>query len=201
MAEEKKLIRCFIALELPREAINYIEELQGLLKKKNLFYGKFTEAENLHLTLKFLGEISDEKAEEVKKKLAEIKFKEFEASLGEIGTFINKYNSILWIKLNGKDLGVLWTAPWQIEITTDLKKKDNHLEVEVANLWINRLIGDESQPWDGVTDGKWPEWLINGTKRPTKRFTFTPNHFYKTGDPLAESGLMGPVSIKVIGKR
>ena len=104
------------------------------------------------------------------------------------------------IKLNGKDMGILWTAPWQIDITDVIKIKSNHLEIEVANLWINRLIGDEKQPWDGVTDDKWPEWLINGTERKSKRYTFTTHHFYKKDDPLAESGLIGPVSIKTVNK-
>ena len=63
------------------------------------------------------------------------------------------------IKLNGHDLGILWTAPWQVKITGLLKEKGNELEIMLANLWINRLIGDELLPWDGVTDGKWPEWL------------------------------------------
>ncbi len=101
------------------------------------------------------------------------------------------------VKLNGRDLGILWTAPWQLNITDLLRQKGNELEVTVTNLWINRLIGDESQPWDGVTDGKWPEWLLNGTKRPTNRFTFTTHRFYKKDDPLSESGLIGPVTIKM----
>jgi 2'-5' RNA ligase len=57
------------------------------MKKKNFFYGKFTEPENLHLTLKFLGEIQESKVHEIQKKLKEIKFKIFDASLGEIGFF------------------------------------------------------------------------------------------------------------------
>jgi hypothetical protein len=62
------------------------------------------------------------------------------------------------------------------------------------------LIGDEKEPWDGITDGKWPEWLINGKQRPTKRYTFTTHRFYKKDDPLYESGLIGPVLIKQIDK-
>jgi hypothetical protein len=113
---------------------------------------------------------------------------------------LGKLKNLGRIKMNGKDLGVVWTAPWQVDITDVLKSKGNHLEVEVANLWINRLIGDEAQPWDGVKDGKWPEWLLNGTQRESKRFTFTTHHFYKKDDPLAESGLIGPVSIKRVNK-
>jgi hypothetical protein len=102
------------------------------------------------------------------------------------------------IKLNGHDLGILWTSPWQADITGILKEKGNNLEVTVTNLWINRLIGDEQQPWDGVVDGKWPEWLLKGINRPTRRYTFTTHRFYRKDDPLAESGLIGPISIKKV---
>ena len=110
---------------------------------------------------------------------------------------LGKVKNLARVKINGKDLGVLWTAPWQVNITDMVKNKNNHLEIEVANLWINRLIGDESEPWDGIENGKWPEWLINGTKRPSKRYTFTTHRYYKKNDPLAESGLLGPVTIEV----
>lgn len=99
-------IRCFIALEMPREAINYIRELQKQIEKKNLFTGKFTEAENLHLTLKFLGEIGEEKIKEVKERLKEVKMQSFEACLGDIGVFSSKYSSyvrVIWLKLENCD--------------------------------------------------------------------------------------------------
>ncbi|MFH0761365.1 MAG: glycosyl hydrolase [Bacteroidota bacterium] len=97
--------------------------------------------------------------------------------------------------LNGKDLGVVWCAPWQVEITKAVKAKGNKLKIGVANLWPNRMIGDENEPYDGVVDNKWPDWLLNGTPRPTRRYTFTTYRYYKKGDPLLQSGLLGPVSI------
>ena len=93
------MVRCFIALDLPREAINYVKDIQKLIGKQNLFTGKFTEPENLHLTLKFLGEISEEQVEEVKERLKKIKFSVFEAELGEVGTFSKKFIRIIWMKL------------------------------------------------------------------------------------------------------
>ncbi|MDP4223671.1 MAG: glycosyl hydrolase [Bacteroidota bacterium] len=102
------------------------------------------------------------------------------------------------VSVNGKDIGVLWTFPWQVRITDCIKKKGNLLKVEVANLWINRLIGDEMKPYDGVEGDKWPGWLVNKTPRTSGRYTFTTHHYYKKGDPLSESGLLGPVTIKTI---
>jgi len=114
----------------------------------------------------------------------------------EIFLNLGKVKNIARVRLNNRDAGTVWTSPWQVEITGLLKNKNNLLEIEVANLWINRLIGDEFEPWDGVTGGKWPDWLLNGTKRPTNRYTFTTHRYYKKGDSLSESGLMGPVTIE-----
>jgi 2'-5' RNA ligase len=96
-------MRCFVALDLPREVMNHIKEIQENIRKQNLFTGKFTEVENLHLTLKFLGEINEEKTEQVKEKLKEIRFDEFEAELGEVGVFSKKFLKIIWVKLKGAD--------------------------------------------------------------------------------------------------
>ncbi len=104
---ESEKIRCFIALDLPREIINHIKEIQKLIKKKNLFIGKFTESENLHLTLKFLGEINKTKIKQIKERLNKIRFPIFESELKEIGVFSSKYNNyikVIWIKLSGKEL-------------------------------------------------------------------------------------------------
>jgi len=102
------------------------------------------------------------------------------------------------VKLNNKDLGIVWTSPWEINISDAVRETDNNLEITVINLWINRLIGDESEPWDGVENGKWPEWLLNGTPRPSRRYTFTTHRYYRKGDPLVESGLIGPVRIEIL---
>jgi hypothetical protein len=109
---------------------------------------------------------------------------------------LGEVKNLARVKLNGKDLGVVWTAPWQVDITGTVKQKGNKLEIEVANLWANRLIGDEQLPDDGIKNGQWPEWLLQGKPRTSGRYTFTTYKHYKKDAPLLSSGLIGPLTIR-----
>jgi hypothetical protein len=107
------------------------------------------------------------------------------------------------VKLNGKDLGILWKPPYRVDITNVVKSGDNILEIKVVNLMINRMIGDELLPDDSERnpDGtlkKWPQWLQDGKPSPTGRFTFTSWRLWAKGSPLQESGLLGPVTIQTV---
>jgi len=104
------------------------------------------------------------------------------------------------VKLNGKDLGVLWKPPYRVDVTGIVKEGANELEIEVANLWINRQIGDEQLPEDSVRTPKgtldaWPDWLLEGKPSPSGRIAFTSHRLWKKEDPLAPSGLIGPVTV------
>ncbi|MBN1443599.1 MAG: hypothetical protein JXA90_12890 [Planctomycetes bacterium] len=79
------------------------------------------------------------------------------------------------VRLNGADCGVAWTAPWRVDITGAARSAGNRLEIEVANLWPNRMIGDAASPEKAYT-----------------RTTYRP---YRAGDPLLPSGLLGPVRL------
>jgi hypothetical protein len=85
--------------------------------------------------------------------------------------------NIAAVRLNGRDLGVVWCAPWRVNITEAVKPKNNVLEIVVINLWPNRLIGDAAQP-------------------PEKRFTKTNVPGINPDMPLLPSGLLGPVTIQ-----
>jgi hypothetical protein len=108
---------------------------------------------------------------------------------------LGKVKNLARVWLNGEELGVVWTAPWRVDITKAVKPTGNQLEIEVVNLWANRLIGDEQLPYDGISDGKMPDWLLNGTARTSGRYTFATANHYSKDSPLQESGLMGPVRI------
>ena len=137
---EQKTKRCFIALDLPRNVINEIKKIKNLIKGKKLFDGKLVENENLHLTLKFLGEIDDKKIEEVKKRLKQINFKEFEVNLGKIGVFPSKYNSyirVIWIELLGKSI---WELQKQIdEKLTDIFEEEKRFMSHITIARIKRV--------------------------------------------------------------
>jgi hypothetical protein len=103
-------------------------------------------------------------------------------------------------KLNGHDLGILWKPPFEAEITPFLREGENALEVEVVNLWPNRMIGDEQLPEDSKrkpngTLEEWPEWLLKNEPSPTGRHSFTTWRLWKQDSVLQSSGLLGPVTI------
>ena len=89
-------IRTFVSMDLPENIKKEIKKIQDSLPS---FEGKKTEPKNLHLTLKFLGEIDNEKVGEVKEKLREVKFKEFETKIDYIGFFDNKKYGVVWMHL------------------------------------------------------------------------------------------------------
>jgi len=106
------------------------------------------------------------------------------------------------VTLNGSDLGILWKPPYRVDVSEVVKPGRNALEVKVTNLWVNRMIGDESLPEDSSRNAngtlkQWPDWLSQGKPSPTGRHTFTSWRLWKAGDPLQESGLIGPVTLQV----
>jgi hypothetical protein len=111
------------------------------------------------------------------------------------------------VQLNGRDLGPVWTAPWEVDLGPALQAGANALEIEVANLWPNRLIGDALLPpekrlaisncllYDPVLspqDKRWGEvtWAMKYCNVCKERLA--------TGRPpeLLPSGLLGPVTIE-----
>ncbi len=107
--------------------------------------------------------------------------------------------------LNGKNLGVGWKAPYEVDVTGAVQSGGNHLEVRVVNLWINRLIGDLGLPADeafgkmgprGVSIDAIPNWLLHGGPKPARtRKTFITWQHFTAHSPLVESGLIGPVRL------
>lgn len=80
------------------------------------------------------------------------------------------------IKINGQSCGIVWAPPFRVDITRALKPGMNELQIEVVNLWANRIIGDQFLP-------------------AAERFTRTNIRQLTSQSPLMPSGLMGPVRL------
>ena len=93
--------------------------------------------------------------------------------LGSIG-------DVAEVRINGKLAGTAWHAPYRMDISQAVKPGRNTIEVRVANLWVNRLIGD-AQP--GAT-----------------KITLTGVPTYTAEAPLRKSGLIGPVNLFKSGR-
>lgn len=91
---------------------------------------------------------------------------------------LGKVKEIASIRLNGKELGVLWKPPFRVEIPAGTKPGKSLLEIEITNLWPNRLIGDAGLP----------------EKERLAKVNWNP---YQPEMPLLESGLIGPVTLQI----
>ena len=135
--------------------------------------------------------------------------KEFIAPTNRGSLFLDlgRVEVIAEVILNGRSLGVTWKPPYRVEITPAILSGTNQLEVRVANLWPNRLIGDEQLPEDckwgkfgsfGAPLMELPDWQQQGKPSPTGRLTFATWKHYSKDSPLLKSGLLGPVTLQVI---
>lgn len=113
---------------------------------------------------------------------------------------LGRVEVIAEVKINGKDVGVLWKEPYRAELTGLLQPGENHLEIRVTTLWQNRLIGDEQLPVENAYSvhgfiEKLPDWYVKNQPKPGQRKAFSVWHNLKKTDPLLESGLLGPVRL------
>ena len=91
--------------------------------------------------------------------------------LGQIGV-------IATVFLNGKEAGIVWTTPWEIDITDFAVSGKNDLQIHVTNTWNNRLVADAKLPKD-------------------QRQTYVSQSYrFNANAPLHKAGLFGPIKIK-----
>ena len=89
---------------------------------------------------------------------------------------LGSVREIAEIRLNGKNVGILWRKPFRIDVHKAVRKGENKLEIQITNLWPNRLIGDK--------------------RHPDKRKTSTTWNYWKPDVELLPSGLLGPLFLR-----
>lgn len=93
---------------------------------------------------------------------------------------LGKVTAMAKVYLNGQYVGGAWTHPYRLHITNHLRTGENNLRIEVANNWVNRLIGDQQLPVE-----QRHTWIRGDLGNP-----------WKADSPLQSSGLLGPVHIE-----
>ncbi|HYG35825.1 MAG TPA: LamG-like jellyroll fold domain-containing protein, partial [Clostridia bacterium] len=92
---------------------------------------------------------------------------------------LGQVHDLAVVRVNGQKLGTLWQAPYQVDITSAARPGENTLEVEVVNVWNNRLVGDAALPAE-------------------QRRTFLLAPTVNKDTPLLPAGLLGPVSVRYV---
>lgn len=100
---------------------------------------------------------------------------------GEMVLDLGHVANMAEVRVNGKYCGRAWKEPYGVNITDAVRPGKNSLEIKVANLWVNRLIGD-AQPG-------------------AKKLTFTDAPTVTASDPLIPAGLLGPVRVMEVQKK
>ena len=83
------------------------------------------------------------------------------------------------VKLNGKKCGIVWTAPYEVDVTEAIRRGENELIIEVQNTWANALRGADT--------GKAPY-----------RHIWTNATYRLSSEDLLPAGLVGELKMKTI---
>ena len=92
---------------------------------------------------------------------------------------LSDVREVCTVRINGKIVGTVWAMPYRLDITDSLAEGRNSIELDVTNLWPNRIVGDA---------------------QPSAARTYTKTNIRKYGanSPLLPSGLIGPISIETM---
>lgn len=113
-------MRVFVGIDLPKEIKDYLFDLENKLSNR---YAKvrWVPKKNFHLTCKFIGEISDDKLPEIKKRLAKVKIEPIKCKLSSIGWFPG-----------GSQVRVIWVG---IEPEEDVIELQQKVDAELMDIF------------------------------------------------------------------
>jgi 2'-5' RNA ligase len=167
-------MRLFIALDLSIDAKESIEGLKkGLIGIKGV---KPVAKENIHITLKFLGEVADNKVNLIIQALSLVKFEKFKLTLGKLGVFPNE-----------NKIQVLWVDAEPTEPLLELKKqidaalpsfKDDHPFKNHLTFARVKYIANESDK----------KKILESIKKPVEKSEFSVDKFVLYKSELTPAG-------------
>jgi 2'-5' RNA ligase len=116
-------IRAFIAIEIPTGTKKELEEIESTLKSRNSTPAKWVNPESIHLTLKFLGDVSTEKVSVILDNIGKgvVGIRPFRLQLSGLGVFPNATRTqVVWAGITG-DMDRL--AQLQSNIEAEMEKQ------------------------------------------------------------------------------
>ena len=145
-------MRCFVALPLSNKIVNGLNEIQNGLSKSG-FKLRWVKPENIHLTIAFMGEITQEQVDKIGIGLEEIAkdFQPFEIVIGKLGAFASPKNArVVWVGCREEN-GLLRNLQKAVvkmikaeNIPLESKKFHPHLTLGRANPPIKKLAVPEN---------------------------------------------------------
>jgi 2'-5' RNA ligase len=104
-------MRLFVAIEIDPGIRERIHEFVSSLRSK-ISGARWVRPEGLHITLKFLGNVADERREQIENALRSVRGREVTLSLKQLGVFPNPRSArVLWVGIEaGPELQQLATA-------------------------------------------------------------------------------------------
>ena len=123
-------MRCFVAIDFPINAKTRIFHESKKLQGKDLFDGNLTKKENLHLTIKFLGSLTNKEVEKIKEKLRKINFNKFFCKIGKVGFFYKGSKiRIIWVDLLSNKLNELQKKIGKVILDRGNEKFSSHITI------------------------------------------------------------------------
>lgn len=121
-------MRAFIAIEIPEDIRAKLAQVSEDIKKSGLVQGTFVNRENIHLTLKFLGnDVREEDVEKIKKAFSSFDFSPFNVIVKGIGFFPSEEHvKIIWAGVQSKELEILDKKISRILSEIGIKTSEDH---------------------------------------------------------------------------
>jgi len=142
-------MRCFISIELPEEIKKELAKAEKDLQKiaeETKAKLRIVKPENLHITIKFLGEISDDKINKIKDALKTIKFDSFKVKLNSFGIFPSQnYIRVVWVDILPKEKIIELEQKIISILVGQGFKKEHNFETHITLARIKVISSEEKE--------------------------------------------------------
>ncbi|MDH3619187.1 MAG: RNA 2',3'-cyclic phosphodiesterase [Nitrosopumilus sp.] len=166
-------MRTFVAIEISnRDIINSIKIFQSKIK----INAKPVESKNLHFTLQFLGEISEENLQKIIHALHTIEFSSFSVNLKEIGAFPKpKFPRVIWIGTDENGGNMLIQLSKKVERVLEPLGlfSDKPFIPHITIFRIKKKVGDITKELEGQKTLDFGKQIVTSIK--LKKSELTPN--------------------------